>query len=356
MVILHISYIVGSKYQGVDVVVPEHIKHQAEYASVGFINVNNVRIDGIVNQFDFTSPFNLDALPVPFNRPDLVVFHEAYRVEYLKISKILRKNKIPYIIIPHGELTNEAQKKKWLKKKVANLLLFNRFIGGAAAIQCLSERELNSTRFGKMKFVGTNGIDMPKKQKQSFNDGGIKFTYIGRLDSYIKGLDLLINAVAVNKRLMIENNCTLTLYGPDRFGRGDRIRGLISENGVSEIVTLKSEVSGETKESVLIASDVFVQTSRSEGMPMGILEALSYGLPVLITEGTTLGGYVKEYNAGWVAETSVDSIGRMFEHVVGERALLDKKSYNAVNLVKNNFEWSKIATGIVEKYCNIIKK
>lgn len=353
MVFLHITAINNELTSGVDVAVSQHIQAHSFSEEVAVVNINNTPMNFARTQFEYRSDFDLNTLPSPFSAPDLVVFHNVYYIQYITISRMLQKRGIPYIIIPHGALAATAQRKKWLKKAAANVLFFNRFFRSAAAIQFLSEREMSVSKYNTKGFIGPNGINLPDVTGEAKQRDSIRIVYIGRMEIHIKGLDLMIEAIGKCRELFAENRVRLELYGPDCQEGHTIIRALITKHKVAEYVTLHDAVVGEEKRRVLLDSDMFIQTSRTEGMPMGLLEALSYGLPCIVTEGTSLGGIIRKYDAGWVADTKSTCIAEAIAKAVESRSLWCEKSKQARRLVFENYNWEKVVTDTVREYKSI---
>jgi glycosyltransferase involved in cell wall biosynthesis len=82
---------------------------------------------------------------------------------------------------------------------------------------------------------------------------------------------------------------------------------------------------GRRRKTPLLASDVFLIPSRFEGHPMALIEALSYGLPcVATTTGSNMRREVEEFNAGWTADCSSESLKKALLEVISKETLLEK--------------------------------
>lgn len=347
MKIVHVASIGNDLTQGVAVVVPQHVKAQAQLAQVCLVNIRNIDVMKGSLQCEYRGAKNFpEYLPEPFDKPDIVVFHEVNNFEYVRLYKNLLSRHIPYVIVPHGENTRGALRKKFWKKKIAYILFFNRFIRKAKALQCLSSGEYEETRTSDKKIIIPNGMELHERRDRPAKHDGMRLLYIGRLDWTHKGLDILIEAVSKTDVPGIE----LDIFGPDYAGRRAVVTGMIEKHGCADKIHMHDPVFGEDKVAEYACCDLFIQTSRFEGLPLGLLEAMSYGVPVIATEGTNLTKEIEKYDAGFTARTDAESVKEAIEIAFGEKDDWERKGDNARTLVETEFSWKNIAKEAVEKY------
>lgn len=350
MKILFVSHLSHNIAAGMNWSVPARIKAQEQIDKVLWVNTTKALMPHYKDTqaynclADFGGELSLGVLPTSFRYPDLVVFEGLYFKEYLRLAKELRCGKIPYVIVPRGSMTHQAMHNhsRW-KKFFAHLLYFNSFIRHAWRIQYLTQQEAtDSTRqFHTPYFIVPNGVTMPAVRKETFSDDGIRAVFIGRLDMYHKGLDVLLDAVRETAEELRKANFTLSVYGPKRYDY-QQIADEIDKQGLSDFISLKGEVSGKEKERALLCSDLFVMTSRFEGHPMGLIEALAYGLPCLVTPGTNMAEEIGEADAGWTCEGETAAIKSCLLQAVRERRAFATKGHNA-RLLAQRYDWDKLA-------------
>ena len=359
MIILYISCVNGHSDAGPNFSIPASIIAQSKLDQVYWINTVDVvreewkQMPFYHNLKEFDK-LGLNILPKPFSSPDIVVFEELYSIKAVMFARDLRHKGIPYIIVPRGSMTKQAfnNHSKW-KKVLTHPFLFNPFIKGSSLIQYLSEEEWKNTRLFKdlPHVIIPNGINSSPDCKKFFSNNSIKGVFIGRLDVYQTGLDILVQSISILKDLLRENSFTLSIYGTEKKGI-NRLKATISNNGIADLVMLKGPTYGEEKKMVLLQSDVFFLTSRSEGHPMGLIEALDYGLPAFVTTGTGQRTNIETAGAGWGCDLDVREMCEALRRMVDSKWEYNTMSVAAKKLA-HQFEWSRIAESFHETIIHV---
>lgn len=359
MKILYISHLPETMSGGPKYSVPNQIANQSRFDDVFWINMTKVEMiecsikPTIIEKTREVIQRILDI------SPSLVVFEEFYYPSFCKIASKLHRLSIPYIIVPRSSMTSYAQSKKTFKKRVGNLLLFNKFVRNSLAIEFLTKNEKESTisKWKKKKSVVIpNGTEpYHELQKRTFSNKVLKGVFIGRIDTFHKGIDVFLEACSHIDREKFTNRIQISFYGP--IDKEDRllIEDKIVRSNLSSNIFVFGEIHGNEKARELLASDFFVLTSRFEGMPMGLLEALSYGLPSIVTYGTNMGEEIISYGAGFCSSCDCNGIMNNLLKIMelSEEDLMEM-SENAKKLA-GEYKWEEIAKKTHDCYDLLLK-
>jgi glycosyltransferase involved in cell wall biosynthesis len=286
------------------------------------------------------------------DRDAYVHFHCVFAPEFPGIARILNKRGIPYGITPHGAYSPGVMNKNRFLKRLYMALRERRYVAGASWVQATGCGEVNDIYAiaPRVKAVlipnGQErdllaGIEVPQMTSERPVIG-----YCGRLSILQKGLDYLVNGFSAYKSS--GGRGQLWLIGDDV----DRptVEHMVAEGGVNNDVRFFGTMSGVEKLKIIANFDVFIHSSRWEGLPMACLEAASLGKPLLVSQETNLAEYVEQSRAGLVLdETSAAGVARALERVdrLYENNQLLQMSKNALMLVEKEFSWDENASKFI---------
>jgi glycosyltransferase involved in cell wall biosynthesis len=167
--------------------------------------------------------------------------------------------------------------------------------------------------------VSRLGVDVPAKiASPSLGAGAgnepLHLLTVGRLHP-VKNHEVLVRAC---KRLYEEGvdfQCVIAGKGPER----ERLEFLIRASGLGQRVSLMGFVPQEQMDTLYDSADVVVLTSRSEGIPLVLMEAMARGKIVLAPAITGIPELVIDGKTGFLYEPGSldDFVGRL--HFISER-------------------------------------
>lgn len=145
----------------------------------------------------------------------------------------------------------------------------------------------------------------------------VRLFYIGNIGPR-KGMCDLIEA-ANRLRGRLSQPFEVVLAGPfDDDKEESRIRDLIAEHGLDRVVTFLGPIYGDCKEAAFLQADIFVLPSYSEGIPQAMLEAMAYGLPVVVSDVGGIPEVVQDGREGLVVKPGdIDGLCHALLQLIG---------------------------------------
>lgn len=291
---------------------------------------------------------------------DVVHTHSLWMLPTHYATKWAHAYGVPLVASTQGFLDTWALSRRRLRKFLASLAFQKSDLRKASVIHAVTEREVGQI----VSFVGTtriavipNGVPdeilhaQPELGATFRRDYGLTsrriLLFMSRLHVK-KGVDLLLEAW---RHLSSQfPDWILVIAGPDD-GFERSIRQYIERFQMQHSTRLLPPLYGREKIASLAAADVFVLPSRSEGLPMALLEAMGAGKPIVYTK-TCYFPEAAMNGAAIEVECTVEHILAGLRTILSlDRNALFEMGQRGRQLIQREFTWKKIASRFEELYC-----
>jgi glycosyltransferase involved in cell wall biosynthesis len=259
----------------------------------------------------------------------------------------------PVLSSVHGMLERWELNNKRLKKALYSLFFERPSLSKSHCLRALSEREANDYRRYGLKnpiVIVPNGVaHLTRVPLESFFArfpqlaGKQIVLYLSRVH-YKKGILKLLKAwpEVIGKC----KEAHLLVAGPDYEHTLADAQAMVSSSRMEDSVTFCGTISGDLKMAALSAARYFCLPSYSEGLSVAALEALSIGLPVVLTPECNVDG-VADCGAGVVTSNDPSQLGDALSQCLRlSDSQWNAMSQAAVRLARERFDWDRIAESL----------
>jgi glycosyltransferase involved in cell wall biosynthesis len=182
-----------------------------------------------------------------------------------------------------------------------------------------------------------NPVDFPQNLPTKNQDEQFKLLFLGKINQR-KGIYDLLQAIALIKA-ELSHKIKLIIAGS---GEIDETLHLAQQLGIRDQIDFYGWVNREQRNQLLAQADLFLLPSYNEGLPMALLEAMSWALPVITTPVGGIGEVIIHSETGWLVEPGDNQqIKTAIESLLENLDLREKISQSARN---------KVAAFSIQKY------
>lgn len=279
--------------------------------------------------------------------------HGGWVPVYPSLSSLISKHKKIFVLTAHGAYNRVAMQKSALRKKIYYRLFEKKMLQTCRKIHCIGESEvagLHALLPEAPTVLIPYGYDLGTTEPVNAGpQEKMIFGFVGRLDIYTKGLDLLLDAYEAFSQKT--KAAELWIVG-DGAGRSF-LEKEIAARRLEEKVLLLGSKFGQEKTELLQQMHVFVHPSRNEGLPISVIEAAGFGIPCLVSSFTNVGENIEKYRAGMHIKeySALEFTSAMhalyYRWKVGRDFGMLRE--NAVEMVKKEYNWNRALHRIEEE-------
>jgi hypothetical protein len=298
-------------------------------------------------------------------KPEVVHFYSLFVPEHNRWLRVAGKY-APLVLSPHGALNPHVFTQRFggkrgslffnLAKRTYRRFVDQPLIKRVAAVHGLSDYECELARAAGVKhtFAAPNGCEAtwrttPSSALQRVKLKPTKFLFLGRLDAFQKGLDVVLDATRELNAEGYERQYEALLAGPPV---GDLVNRLSREiqRGNWKNLRILPPVAGAAKQQLWNEASFFLHLSRWEGMARATREAISQGIPVLTTRESNMGDWVGGNHFGYQVDLHKDSVKTAMKQAMAIAPEIHRAMVLNCLKFSETYSWNKVAEMCIDGY------
>ncbi|AVX30365.1 Glycosyltransferase involved in cell wall bisynthesis [Carboxydocella thermautotrophica] len=200
-----------------------------------------------------------------------------------------------------------------------------------------------------------NWVEMPKEDfMRNYNSRCEHTRIILYLGSIIenKGIHDLIKAIfLINNNLI---NFKVLIAGAGKAEYVSKCKKMVTNMGLVDKVHFINEVSGNEKYLLLRNASIFVLPSYYEGMPLAMLEAMSFGLPIIATKVGSIPEVIEEEVNGFLFEEGdAEKLAQKILYILNNYKLAEQIGKNNIEKISKYFSDEVVLRKFEELYYSL---